>query len=367
MSLSLYDTIKATNGLIAYWPLIDNADHSGNGRNLVPVGSPSFGQPAMTTDMRPSVQNAKTSVALRARQDSMPKIVAIEGWFRLAGAMAGDYSTVLGLNQPLSGYASRYIMVYHESLGFCSYQNFAAPNTVVTYKSDLAWAALSSGNHHFVMQFDSTSSTTRVYIDGVLASGMTVPFDVFLQLANTYLVLGAFYFNGDTRGSCQLSDVALYNRMLSVDEIAQRQSFTLTNVVPDIKRVLASTPRWAAPFTQAQAWPGENHWSEGKNYTHTIVAPITQAPHIAAPPTRAELGYISGVVTVKQTPAPGRIVCCFDPSMTLVSQTVSDAAGNYRFDNLLRNRMYLVLAQDNEKFDYSPASADRRKPEAYAA
>ena len=196
---------------------------------------------------------------------------------------------------------------------------------------------------------------------------MTVPADVFLQLLNTYLVLGAFCYNGGTRGASQLSDVAIYNRMLSSEEIAQRQSFTISNVTPDIKRLTAPAPCWAAPFTQAQAWPGENHWSECQTYVPTLVAPLTQVPHLTIPPTRAELGYIAGVVTVKQVPAAGRLVRCFDPCMTLVAETSSAADGRYRFDNLLRNRLYLILAQDNDSFDYSPASADRRKPEAYAA
>lgn len=367
MSLSLYDTIRSTSGLIAYWPLVDTADHSGNGRNLVSVGAPSFGLAPMTTDFRPSVQNAQSGVALRARQDTLPKIVAMEGWFRLAGAKVGEYSTVLGVSQPLSGYDKRYILVYHSTLGFCSYQNFYGQDNVVTYKSDLTWESLSVGSHHFVLQFDSVSSTTQVYIDGVLAAGMTVPFDIFQQTANTYLALGAFYFMGDARGCSQLSDVAAYSRVLTPAEIAQRQAFTLRTFNPDVKPGSAPAPRWAIPLTREQAWPGENHSAVVMAYGPSLVAPVTQVPHLSTPPTRAELGYISGVVTVKQTPAPGRIVRCFDPTMTLVGQTVSDAAGNYRFDNLLRNRMYLVLAQDNEKFDYSPASADRRKPEAYAA
>ena len=367
MSLSLYDTMKAAPGLVAYWPLVDNTDHSGNGRNLELVGAPSFAQSAMTTDLHPSVQTPQPHVALRIRQDTLPKIVAIEGWFRLAGAKTADYSTVMGLNQPLSSYASRYIMTYAETIGFCSYQNFDGLNTVVTYKSDLTWDALSVGSHHFVLQFDSGSNVTLAYIDGVLAGGMTVPFDVFLQLANTYLVLGAFYYNGGTRGACQLSDVAIYNRMLSSEEIAQRQSFTISNVAPDIKRITAPAPCWAAPFTQAQAWPGENHWSECQHSSPTMAVPITQVPHLASPPGRPELGYIAGVVTVKNVPAVGRLVRCFDPSMMLVAETSSAADGSYRFDNLLRNRLYLILAQDNDSFDYSPASADRRKPEAYAA
>lgn len=367
MSLSLYDTIKSTGGLIAYWPLVDNADHSGNGRNLVSVGDISYGQIPMTTDLRPSVQTPQTNVALRIRQDTLPKIVAIEGWFRLAGGKTADYSTVFSLNQPLSSYASRYIMTYADTIGFCSYQNFAGLNTVITYKSDLTWDSLSIGSHHFVLQFDSGSNVTLAYIDGVLAGGMTVPFDVFLQLANTYLVLGAFYYNGGTRGGCQLSDVAIYNRMLSSEEIAQRQSFTISNATPDIKRLTAPAPCWAAPFTQAQAWPGENHWSGCQLSSPTMAAPITQPQHLARPPVRPELGYIAGVVTVKNIPAVGRLVRCFDPSMMLVAETSSAADGSYRFDNLLRNRLYLILAQDNDKFDYSPASADRRKPEAYAA
>ncbi|WP_345009341.1 hypothetical protein [Pseudaeromonas paramecii] len=122
---------------------------------------------------------------------------------------------------------------------------------------------------------------------------------------------------------------------------------------------------WANAETQAQAFPGQNHWAPLAANPPELAVPISQVPHLTTPPTRAELGYIAGVVTVKQVPAPGRTVRCFDPTMTLVAETVSDAGGHYRFDNLLRNRRYLILAQDTWEFNYAPVGADRRTPEAY--
>lgn len=125
------------------------------------------------------------------------------------------------------------------------------------------------------------------------------------------------------------------------------------------------SPKWANAETQAQAFPGQNHWAPLAANPPELAAPISQVPHLTTPPTRAELGYIAGVVTVKQVPAPGRTVRCLDPTMTLVAETVSDAGGHYRFDNLLRNRRYLILAQDTWEFNYAPVGADRRTPEAY--
>jgi len=122
---------------------------------------------------------------------------------------------------------------------------------------------------------------------------------------------------------------------------------------------------WGNAETQDHAWPGENHCAGLTANPPELAAPITQLPHFTVPPSRAELGYIAGVVTVRQVVAPGRVVRCFNPSMQLVGETVTDEAGNYRFDNLLRNRLYLILAQDTWEFNYAPVGADRRTPEAY--
>lgn len=128
----------------------------------------------------------------------------------------------------------------------------------------------------------------------------------------------------------------------------------------------AANLTWANSETRAQAWPGENHWASLDAPDLISAAPITQVPHFTVPPTRAELGYIAGKIMVKGVPHSNKRVCLFDESMNITAETKSDASGNYRFDSLLRNRRYLVVAMDTFDFDYAPAAADRVYPEAYA-
>ncbi|UDN28842.1 hypothetical protein LEO80_10000 [Aeromonas caviae] len=95
---TLSDLIQATAGLLAYWPLNSNGnDLSGNNRHLTPVGSVSFSAPPMTTQLVPSVLTPPFSGSLRIAQDSLPKIKAVEGIFRLDGEKGnGTYSTAIG-------------------------------------------------------------------------------------------------------------------------------------------------------------------------------------------------------------------------------------------------------------------------------
>jgi len=190
---TLYDSIKATDDLIAYWPLrSDGADHSGNGRNLTAYGTVAYNQPPMNKNIMPSMLTPANVGAFRIAQSTLPKIKAVEGWFRLAGAkVSQSYSAVVGLNQPAAGTNGRYMMFYEIGYGFCSYWQ---PVTAYTsYPSPTNnFDNVSVGPHHYVVQLNEAGTATDVYINGVKDSAMTVPVDVFLQAVNTYLSVGAF-------------------------------------------------------------------------------------------------------------------------------------------------------------------------------
>lgn len=79
----------------------------------------------------------------------------------------------------------------------------------------------------------------------------------------------------------------------------------------------------------------------------------------------SQLGFISGIITVKGEPAPNRRVFLHYDSGAYVSGTFSDESGNYRFDGLVLGRRYTITAHDNETYQYAPVGADRRTPEAY--
>ncbi|MDX7797982.1 hypothetical protein SJS42_04915 [Aeromonas caviae] len=242
---TLSDLIQATAGLLAYWPLNSNGnDLSGNNRHLTPVGSVSFLAPPMTTQLVPSVLTPPFSGSLRIAQDSLPKIKAVEGIFRLDGEKGnGTYSTAIGVNQPLTGNAGRYMLLYQDNLGVCSYQNITNPSVPVSYPSlTNFWENLSVGNHHYVVQLNEAGTATEVYIDGVKDSAMTVPFDVFSQTADKYLTVGAYYYNAVNNGSCQTCDVAIYGRPLTQEEITARQPFRLGDPVSRPPRSMPFPP-----------------------------------------------------------------------------------------------------------------------------
>jgi len=366
---TLYDTIKAANP-IAFWPLLDNQDHSGNGRHLAAHGVPAFGQSPMNSDGQPSMLTGSTNAVLRIAQDSLPKIVAIEGWFRLAGAKGGGVSsTVFGVNQPLTGAASRCIMLYADSLQFCSYQNINPPHPAyTTYPSALTWEALSFGAHHVVMQYEAASGTTRIYIDGVLDAGMTVPFDLFMQLANTYLVLGGYYYNGAASGNCQLAYVAIYDRELTPTEIAGRQAYAIGE--PVIKLIPMTTSSQFQP--QDVAWRGTPPLYPGPvNLQQQTQYPLCKGRDyfwIRDGVRNVEQGYIESTVTISGVGVRRRVLC-FTQDGELVGETYSRASdGVYRFDLLWLNKRYMLVAQDDPAFgpaDYNAVAADYQAPKPY--
>ncbi|MGN5221828.1 LamG-like jellyroll fold domain-containing protein [Aeromonas veronii] len=373
---TLYDTIKAANP-IAFWPLGDNKDHSGNNRHLVAHGSPAFSQPAMNSDLLPSMQTGNLNAALRIEQSTLPKIVSIEGWFRLAGAKgSGIYSTVFGLNQPLTGFNSRYIMFYHETLGFCSYQNITSVNQPVTYRSAKTWELLSSGSHHVVMQYEAASNSTKIYIDGVLDAGMTVPLDVFMQLANTYLAIGGYYYDGNVTGNCQLSHVAIYGRELTQEEITSRQSFVIGD--PDFKPPVRITAVAANQEPRSQFQPQDVAWRGTPPLYPGPVNLQQQTQHplckgrdyfwIRDGVRNVEQGYIESTVTISGVGVRRRVLC-FTQDGELVGETYSRASdGVYRFDLLWLNKRYMLVAQDDPAFgpaDYNAVAADYQAPKPY--
>lgn len=229
---------------------------------------------------------------------------------------------------------------------------------------------------HLVGRIDPVSGLAQILINGQLVASTENTFvsaSVDAQLGNLFYSLWA-----QTKPSTDqiakgfASFVAVYLEPLTdqaiaehVSQLSQLDTSYFDSIAAEMKQLFSQTPSWANAETKEQAWPGENHWALIEASQPEFAAPITQVPHFTTLPTRAELGYIAGVVTAKQVPAPGRTVRCFDPTMTLVAETVSDAGGHYRFDNLLRNRRYLILAQDTWEFNYAPVGADRRQPESY--
>lgn len=378
---TLSDLITATSGLLAYWPLIDATDKSGNGRHLTVVGSPAFGAGPMTSDMHPSWQNQSTANRLQIQQSTLPKIRAVEGWFRLVGAKVGGvYSTVIGLNQPASGFNNRYILLYQDSLGFCSYQSISPLGGNTTYPSSAGnnWDKLADGPHHFVVQLNAAGTQSEVYIDGVKDPGLTVPLDVFLQVAGSYLFPGDYIYNGGASGgNSQLSDFAIYDRPLTIQEITDRIAFKLPPPSVFLSKC-AAVPANQEPRSQFQ--PQDVTWRGGPGFVYP--GPMPSPPSNGAPMCKGQdlawvrdgvqnvlQGYIESTVTISGIGVRRRVLC-LDQAGNLVAETMSRASdGKYRFDLLWLNRRYMLVAQDDPVFgpaDYNAVAADYQLPTAYA-
>lgn len=378
---TLTDTIKGTSGLIAYWPLINHTDQSGNGRHLTVVGSPIFNQQPLTSNIYPTMLTPNTGDTVRIDQSTLPKIRAIEAWFRLAGAKGGGiYSTVLSLNQPLSGINNRVILTYRDTLGFCTYQQIN-PTAGESYPSaSHNWDELSVGSHHVVMQLNMAGTQTEVYIDGIKDPALTVPLDVFQQGAGQYLLLGSYIYNGSTNtaGNGQVGDAAIYDRPLTQAEITDRQQYKLGDpvIMPPVR--ITAIP--ANQETRAQFQPQDVVWrgSPGAVYAGPMIAPQTIPDVLCKGLDQAWIrdgvqnvlqGYIESTVTIDGEGVRRRVLC-FDQAGNLVGETMSRASdGKYRFDLLWLNRRYMLVAQDDPAFgpaDYNAVAADYQLPTPYA-
>ena len=378
---TLAETILNTSGLLAYWPLTDNTDQSGNGRHLATIGSPAFGATPMTTDGHSSVLTPDSGSTLRIAQATLPKIRAIEGFFRLAGGKSTDYSTVFGLNQPATGFNNRYILLYGGSVGVCSYQAISPLGGNTFYKSlTNNWDDLSYLAHHFVVQLNDAGTITEVFIDGVKDPVMSVPMDVFLQIAGSYLTVGAFYYNGAVvagAGNGQVSDMAIYDRLLTQAEITARQQYKMP--APSLhlfsNTILAANQEPRDQFIpQDIIFRGVPPMYGGPIQNKTISAfPITKGRDlcwIRDGVQNVAQGYIRSTVTINGEGVRRRVLC-FTQDGDLVGETYSRAAdGVYQFDLLWLNRRYMAVAQDDPAYgpaDYNAVAADYQAPTPYPA
>lgn len=378
---TLAETIKSTGGLLAYWPLTDNTDQSGNGRHLTTMGAPVFNMAPMTTDLHSSLLTPDSGSTLRIAQATLPKIRAIEGFFRLAGGKSTDYSTVFGLNQPATGFNNRYILLYGGSVGVCSYQTISPLGGNTFYKSlTKTWDELSYSPHHFVVQLNDAGTTTEVFIDGVKDPAMSVPMDVFLQIAGSYLTVGAFYYNGAVvagAGNGQVSDMAIYDRPLTQAEITGRQQYRMGD--PSVYRV-STTILTANQEPRSQFIPQDVTWH---GTPPMYAGPVTPIKNSRLLMTRGrdqfwlrdgvqnvQQGYIRSTVTINGEGVRRRVLC-FTQDGDLVGETYSRAAdGVYQFDLLWLSRRYMVVAQDDPAYgpaDYNAVAADYQAPTPYPA
>lgn len=359
---NLANAILADNP-IAYWKMIDLSDSANGGYSLTKIGSPTFNNQPINSNLYPTylaLCDGFTDVSCRIRHDLLPSFSAVEGWFKFVGAQT-EYPCVIGLRMPLSGSANRAMLIFYPGVGFCFFVDVNGAASV--YTSAKTYNELTNSPHHFLIQYDSSSGKTKVFIDGVEDAELSVPINILAPLSNTWVVLGGYYYNGTTRGNCIIGDVAIYANKMSPEKLAARQNYKIGPANTCILR--GQSPVWANKETQTQAWPGENSCKQ-TSQTAKKVYGVTAVSMLTTPPLRKDLGFIEGVITRKTAPAVGQHVICLDERFNLVAETLSGAGGHYRFDSLPINGLYAIHAYDNNEYKYAPVGADRRTPEAYS-
>ena len=326
----MYDAIIAS-APIGYWPLTSVTDVVAGVAGTL-VKSPKFTGRPLNEDTRNSLNTSAPDGAMRIAQDQYAALTSLEMCFIIAGSSSDYGRGIIGLHQPSSGTTARVILVTRVS-----------DSAVVFYSKDNSatltghtYATLSDRPHHLYIEYSVDANATAIYIDGIFVLQYAGN-----QLANTiagrYITAGGYYYDGDMLGGSHVSDLALYSRRLTTEELATRVALVGDPVpVHQSAELRVTGVRWIAGST-------------------------TQ------PPQRDDYGYIEGTVKNSGVSVPDQRVACFDNSHNLIDEVKSGPDGAYRFDNLprLNSDTYVVMARDSNGL-LSPATADNRIPEAYS-
>ncbi|MEZ6954151.1 MULTISPECIES: hypothetical protein [unclassified Aeromonas] len=382
---TLYQTIKNTAGLLAYWPLWnDGVDHSGNGKHLSIVGGFNQGK-ILSNDMMPTFQSANpgvnavnTSIHGRVLMASLPGMVSMELYF----AGPSEYSETLFdicpfcFNATIGGSLGR-LFVYsnHTIPGLLRLHCENGQGSFISADMPFPLSELLRDGMHLVIQYEQGTNETVVYIDGVKTQ-LFLPGNLLIPVANSYLVLGMRYHTQNTSGVSCVADVATYNRPLTKSEIDARASFKISPpmFMPVSMTAVAANQEPRSQFQpQDVAWRGRPPLFAGPMLAAAVTAdPLCKGQDLAwvrDGNQNALQGYIESTVTIDGEGVRRRVLC-FDQAGNLIGETYSRAGdGKYRFDLLWLNRRYMLVAQDDPAFgpaDYNAVAADYQLPTPYA-
>ena len=329
----MYDAIMASSP-IGYWPMTSVTDVVASVAGEL-VNSPTFTGRPLNADVRNSLSTASQYGAMRIPQSGFSSMLSLELCFELTPPTA-YWRGILGLQQtaslPMTGSFLLAVRTSDSALVL------GTADGVVTQIPSYTYASLSDRPHHLYIEYIADTNQTAIYIDGSFVLQYAGN-----QLANTiagrYITVGGFYYaDATTQGGGYVSDLALYSRRLTTEELAAR-----------VALVGDPTPIHQTTFSPVQ---GGIRWLSGA---------------ITTPPQRDDYGYIEGTVKNSGVPVPDQRVACFDNSHNLIDEVKSGSDGIYRFDNLprLNGDTYVVMARDSNGL-FSPATADNRIPEAYS-
>lgn len=199
-----------------------------------------------------------------------------------------------------------------------------------------------------------------------------------VQASQTAIPVHIFSRGGLTGAAGLMAHVAIYNRLLTSDELlARAQLFAGSPMgwkVPPLTAIPANEEPRSQFVPQDVAWRG----GEGTGYAGPMPAvavttdPLCQGQDlnwVRDGNQNVLQGYIESTVTIDGEGVRRRVLC-LDQAGNLIGETYSRASdGKYRFDLLWLNRRYMLVAQDDPAFgpaDYNAVAADYQLPTPYA-
>ncbi|WP_429170334.1 hypothetical protein [Aeromonas rivipollensis] len=197
------------------------------------------------------------------------------------------------------------------------------------------------------------------------------------QLDQNAIPLHLFSRAGTAAADGYMAHVAIYNRLLTSDEILVRNALLFGSMTIQPHR-LTAIPANQEPRSQFEpqdvAWRGSpGHVYAGPMPAVAVTAdPLCQGQDLAWVRDGSQnvlQGYIESTVTIDGEGVRRRVLC-LDQAGNLIGETYSRASdGKYRFDLLWLNRRYMLVAQDDPAFgpaDYNAVAADYQLPTPYA-
>ena len=228
---------------------------------------------------------------------------------------------------------------------------------------------------HVALMFDGPRMWSA--INGNLSPVSLLP-GSGVQSYQTAIPVNLFSRGGSLGAAGLMAHVAIYNRLLTTDELLARAQLFSGSAMG-----FKSLPITAIPGNQesrVQFEPQDVAWRGTPGYVYA--GPMPAAPVTADPLCLGQdlnwvrdgvqnvaQGYIESTVTIDGEGVRRRVLC-LDQAGNLIGETYSRASdGKYRFDLLWLNRRYMLVAQDDPAFgpaDYNAVAADFQLPTPYA-
>jgi hypothetical protein len=255
-------------GLIGYWPL------DGNGTATVGANGNLVNGPIASEDRNGQAGGALAFDGVASQRVEVPNGGGLNGatagsismWVRWTGpqdvGFGNSYGSVLG-RQANNQFSNNILSLTGAEPDFATLQwrlNNAGPATItgVTAVGNNTW-------HHILVTFSDTAS--ELFLDGI--SEGTGPGGA-LNSGTTPLTIGAWAGDGASYATASIDDVAVWNRVLSADEVAELAQQTKTplnvQVGPDCLSIVLTgtkaTIRWGSGTILQEATDIFGPWAD---------------------------------------------------------------------------------------------------------